>query len=201
MTPRRPHEGTNAWSTWLALFVSVLALSLSTYQACDVATTRRNAAGAESIRTSYEIFQELTRSEFEHPLVLHLFETTPQAYRATRRNIRRTTEALSSDERTRALLEERAMADHIFTSYEDLFFNWRHSVETKDDAAFLSADLSGYLPLLLCNPRLQWYWSDRGGRLGANYSEELHDHYDKNVAPKCGAGKPDAKGPFGLDEP
>jgi len=181
---------------WIALLISVLAFSLTSYQACDVKKTRENAEALTAIRTSYEIFSQLSRAEFEHPQLQHLFQTSNAAYRRTARVVRGTVNAESNVDRLRLRLEERGMADYIFTLYEELFFNWKQTAGRTAEADFLEQDLTGYLPSLLCNPRLQWYWSERGGQLSANYSQDVKDNYKTNVTPSCGKLEMDASGPF-----
>lgn len=184
---------------WFALLISVLAFSLTSYQACDVKKTRENAEALEAIRTSYQIFGQLSRAEFEHPQLQHLFQTSNAGYRRIVRIVRGTVKTESDADRLRLRLEERGMADYIFTLYEQLFFNWKQTAGRSAEANFLQQDLTGYLPLLLCNPRLQWYWSEHGGQLSGNYSQELLDNYKTNVTPSCGL-QMDASGPFSSGE-
>jgi hypothetical protein len=186
---------------WFALLISALAFGLTSYQACELRKQRENAEGLEAIRTSYQIFGDMTRGEYEHPRQLHLFQTSNATYRRIARVIHGSVKDQSESERLRLRLEEQAMADHLFTLYEELFFNWKQAVGKSAQAEFLQQDLTGYLPSLLCNPRLQWYWSPRGGQLSTNYSSDLLEHYKTNVTPNCGNLRADAGGPFSTDEP
>jgi hypothetical protein len=197
---REPDHPPEVDSKWLAVMVSSLAFGLACYQACDLATTRRNGADLEAIRTSYQIFRDLTRAGFEHPQLMHLFETTPQSYRRAVRGVRVSIGNATGQERARFRLEERAMADHIFTFYEEIYFNWQHARRVNGSADLLEQDLTGYLPSLLCNARLRWYWESSGGALGYNYSDELHRHYDDQIRPKCPSQPADANGPFAATD-
>ena len=181
----------------LALIFSVVAVILSVMSYYSSERSGRDVAASTAIKTEYEVFKELTRAEVERSHLSHLFAQTPRTYKFLSEQIARG--FAPSDERARArlLLEERGLADFIFTSYEETYYNWDQARKAGDDtrAALLLGDLD-YFRAILCNPRLLWYWDEKGGQLGLTYGTPLQDYYQENVRKSCPNRLPDPGGPF-----
>jgi hypothetical protein len=130
----------------------------------------------------------------------HLFIVGANAlgYRHTVQRIRGATITGDSQEAARLELEEATIAEYIFTTYEQLYFNWQDAHRLGQDPGreeFLRRGLEGYYADLLCNRRLLWYWNKHGGGLEQNYSPELAQEYKQHVLNTC-SQQPDEDGPF-----
>jgi hypothetical protein len=181
----------------VALMLSVLAAALSVISFYSSRRSEHDVAVSTTIKTEYDVFKELTRAEVEYTHLSHLFA---QSYRTYEALSDQTARGFSpKDERTKAklLLEERGMADYIFTSYEETYLNWDQANKAGDDAraSLLLNDL-GYFKGTLCNPRLLWYWDLKGGHLALAYGLSLQNYYQENVRKSCPDVLADPDGPF-----
>ena len=183
--------------TWLGRVLPVASLLLALVSFYLSASAQKEVARLDTIKTTYTLFADLGRVQLEHPLMAHLFAVTGESYDTSVAEVRAATSTASDQERARLRLQERALAHHIFTAYEETYFLWR---EAKDGERgrrdILYGDLT-FLNSLLCdNPRLLWYWDTKGGaKLGQVFAAEVRNYYGVNVLRECPTrGDPD--GPF-----
>lgn len=179
------------------VLLSVTALGVSYISYRNSEHTSLDVAGADAIKTEYQIFKDLARAQLEHPHLVHLFAVTVDGYRSLSSQVGAGVSSLDAGAKRKLLLQERAMADYIFTAFEETYYHWDHArkVGDKDRAALLHGDLE-YFQYQLCNSRLAWYWDKKGGNLGIAYAADLQDYYKKNVLTNCVVEDLDPDGPF-----
>ncbi len=181
---------------WLGSALSVTSLILALVSFYLSAAAGKEVARLDTIKTTYGLFTDLGRVQLEHPLMAHLFALTGQSYDANAAEVRTATSTLSDPERARLRLQERALAHHIFTVYEETYYLWREAQTSEPRRReILLGDLT-FLSSLLCdNPRLFWYWGTKGAKLGQGFAREVRDYYGVNVLKECPT-QGDADGPF-----
>jgi hypothetical protein len=160
-------------------------------------SAQKEVARLETIKTTYSLFTDMSRVQLEHPLMAHLFAVTGQDYDANVRDVREATAAVPGPERARLRLQERALAHHIFTAYEETYYLWREAKEgERGRRELLSGDLAFLNEMLCDNPRLLWYWDTKSGaKLGQRFAAEMRNYYNANVLKDC-ATRGDPDGPF-----
>jgi hypothetical protein len=182
---------------WLGSVLSVASLILALFSLYRSSAAEKEVARLDTIKTTYGLFTDLARVQLEHPLMVHLFATTGEIYDGSYDEIRAATWTVPEQERARLRLQERALAHHIFTVYEETYYLWREARESEPRRLeMLRGDLS-YLSSLLCdNPRLLWYWDTKAGaKMGLGFAREVREYYGANVLKECST-QGDADGPF-----
>jgi hypothetical protein len=103
------------------------------------------------------------------------------------------------------LLQERSIANYIFTTYEETYYNWETALGAGDNrlADLLADQLDYFNVTLLCNSRLLWYWSNDDDPMWKMFTQPIVDYYNRHVprnapeAPDGGCKLPiDASGPI-----
>lgn len=175
----------------------VVAFALSIYSLYVSEGARRDVARIDVIKTEWGLFHDMGRLRLQYPLMTHLFEGSGELYDSTSERIQLAISSASDLERANLLLQERALASVIFTSFEETYFLWREAQGgEKSRAEQLLEDLNYFNDFLCNNPRLLWYWDVRdGGKLGREFADALKSYYNDNILKNC-AGDKDAKGPF-----
>lgn len=173
----------------VAFVLSLVALYISQEAQDDVARV-------ETVKTEYGMYDDLAKLQLDNPLMAHLLANTPAAYRSENALIASGMLSTASADRLRLMLQERAVAHYIFTDYEETYFLWRQAAGGEQQRHALLEDNLDYFNTLLCgNPRLLWYWSDNGGDLGQQFSQQLLAYYREHVARDCPTNA-DSQGPF-----
>ena len=182
------------------LVISVIALLVSIGSTYLNWFYGRDTAKLGAIREAYGTFFEISKLQQTHWQQSHLF-ALPDTYSAISAQVTSSVQPLTSPQRNEFLLKERAVADYIFTLYEQTFYLRRQaeSVGDTDRLRFLS-EVEDYLTgRMLRNPRLLWYWSAQGGSLMTAYEPATQDHYRARVLQDLKsplASSSDATGPF-----
>jgi hypothetical protein len=176
----------------------IVALGLSVFSVYFSDLARRDVGRMEVIKTEYGLLHDLAQIQLQYPVMAHLFTATAQAYDANVAEIKVSVGSLSEQERAKMLLQERAVVHYLFTTYEETFYVWGQAKEADDKRrAQLAEDDLRYFNAALCsNPRLQWYWDFKGGKLDREFAGELRSYYRENVLKSCTTVK-DSAGPFG----
>jgi len=187
------------WSRF-ATALSVLALLVSAISAHVSFSSHKDISGIETIRREYEFYYEFCRLEADNWQLSHIF-ALPDWYEETTRLVAPSLASVDSSKRTELLLRERAMARFIFTNFEAMLYEWRHSKDVGDTqrAAFLEDVLNYFTGRLLRNPRLLYQWSDSGGKLAADFEPDTRKYYEEHVLHNFSlplTQKPDPFGPF-----
>ncbi|WP_431263712.1 hypothetical protein ACQ859_27880 [Roseateles chitinivorans] len=181
----------------VALVVSAIALVFAVMTYLREPGRDSDKVTVDLIRQVYSDFISITEQRAAHPLQSHLFEV-PDNYEASAAQVRLAVGAVRGNkaEVSRLLLEERAVADRIFTMFEQAFYQWSNAKENGDSRRekFLQDVLNYYTERLLRNPRLVWYWSAAGGKLLVHYETATQEFYSKNVKPS--SLKADAVGAY-----
>lgn len=189
-------ESSGGWGKWVSIVLSIVALALSVTTYLDAETRRKKDVPFEVTAKSYEKYYEMNRIELEKPYLTHLF-VTPDRYAGIKRTVVEAKGMISKKQRAQYLLEERAVADFIFTYYEQTLYQWE---ATKDAERKFTSEVLEYLRgRLLRNPRLIYWWREQNGGLETSYEERTRDDWQKNVLGKIDINKPewcDALGPF-----
>jgi hypothetical protein len=174
----------------LAFCMSLVSLYLSQ-------TAQSNVARIDTLKTEYGLFNDMSHMILEHPMMSHLFTVTPREYAEQARSVKAATASLSPDERSKLMLQERAVAHYTFTLYEETFLLWQQAQSgDRQKRELLQADLFFFNDMFCTNPRLAWYWDvNSGGGLARSFGDELRAYYDKNVVAQCSPDK-DPQGPF-----
>ena len=203
----RPHldkdtpQQTKAGRISPALVLSVVALLVSILSTYLSWFSGRDTAKSQAIREAYGTFLELNRLQLSNWQQSHLF-AMPEHYQHVRAQVVASIEPVSEQQRMELLLKERAIADFIFTLYEENRY-LRQQAEVAGDQArarFLSEVENYLIGRALRNPRLLYYWSPEGAGLFASFEVATQEHYKNNVLldPKSPLQyMPDPHGPFG----
>lgn len=179
-----------------ATIVSLAALVFSLWTFVGNEAARHRDLSFETVQKSYQTYFELGRIQLEHWQLSHLL-ALPDRYAHVVGTVRAATRTASTDKQAEYLLKERALADYIFTFYEQTLYQW--DVTKVSERRFLTEILNYLTGRLLRNPRLLYYWAETGGGLEHNYEELTRKHYRENVLNSPAAplsSKPDAEGPF-----
>jgi hypothetical protein len=182
-----------------ALCVSAMAacLSLATFFAEPIRQSDQLTSGV--IKEAYASFMSMNDVRTEHPYQSHLFELS-ENYEQIAASVATATQHLrnSPHEIARLLLEERSVADRLFTMFEESYYQWQQAQASGDTprAEFLLAVVDYFTGRLLRNPRLLWYWSPNGGALAGHYEADTVAYYDANV--KQTHENVDSEGPFQM---
>lgn len=185
------------WLKTIGGILSIVAVLVSVTTYVKGESRRRKDVTFEIIQKTYEKYSEMNRIELEKPYLTHLFVVSDR-YLRIKQNIREVTGVISNQQRAKYLLEERAVADFIFTYYEQTLFQWS---ATKDKERRFSHDLLAYFrSTLLRNPRLIYWWRIENGGLEVNYALKTRKDWETHVLEWVDTTKPaecDAVGPFG----
>jgi hypothetical protein len=183
----------------ISLFLSAAALLVSCYSLYTSNRTYQDGARVQALKTEYEIFKGLTQAELDYPLLSHLFTITKKAYDSRSVQVAAAASLLSKEDKAKLLLQERAIAHHIFNMYEETYYNWENAKDAGDTAraSLLREDLD-FFQDQLCNPRLLWYWDPKdrkGEQLSRYFAKRVQNYYKNDTVVDCPL-KPDPKGPF-----
>jgi hypothetical protein len=184
----------------LSSILPVTALCLSVFSLYVSELARRDVARIDVIKTEYGLFHDLAQLQLQYPLMAHLFTVNKHAYDSVVQRIKAASSPVTNEERSRLLLQERALAHYIFTTYEEAFYLWRQAEGgDRHRAELANADLMYFNDALCSNPRLLWFWDNtHGGKLDRAFAVELREYFQANVLMGCPIGK-DAIGPFDYD--
>lgn len=166
----------------VSLFLSIVALVVSGFSAYSSYTSSRDTAKSQVIQQSYEGFYQLTRLQLENWQLSHMF-ALPDQYDGVTKLVETSFRSLDSNQQAELVLKERAIADIIFSMYEQAFYQLNQANEARDTtrASFLQEVINYLTGRLLRNPRLLYYWSESGGRLASSYEDATRKHYESNV--------------------
>jgi hypothetical protein len=182
----------------------IVAFGLSVFSLYVSESARKDVARLEEIKTEYGLFHDLAQMQLQHPSMAHLFAPTNEIYDLNVAGIKASLVSVSEQERARMLLEERAVAHYLFTTFEEAFFLWQQAAAGDDRHREEMAleDLAYFKDTICNNPRLLWYWDFRGGKLDRAFAPELNKYYRDNVLKNkdCQEISQDSTGPFGPRE-
>jgi len=180
-----------------ALCVSAMAACLSMASFFAEPMRQSDALTSEVISEAYASFMSMNDIRTDHPYQSHLFELS-ENYAQIATNVATATQHLrtSPHEIAKLHLEERAVADRLFTMFEQSYYQWQQAQASGDTprAEFLRAVVDYFTGRLLRNPRLLWYWSLKGGALASHYEDDTKTYYDTHVTQP--GEVQDVEGPF-----
>jgi hypothetical protein len=188
-----------------ALIVSIVALLASVISIYLNLASTRDSTKSQAIREAYGTFFDLARLQLGNPQQSHLF-AVPRQYPEVRSAVAASVQGLSSAQKVELSLKERAVADYVFTLYEQNLYLRRQADAAGDEgrSQFLG-EVEAYLTgRLLRNPRLLFYWRADGGGLSDLYEEDTKKHHREKVATdkQVPLTEPeDAAGPFHTGSP
>jgi hypothetical protein len=184
----------------LSSVLPIVAMSLSIFSLYESELARKEVARMDVIKTDYGLFHNLAQLQIQYPLMAHLFAVTGEAYDSNVEKIKAASSSASSEERSKLLLQERALAHYIFTTYEEAFYLWKQAEGGDRARAQLAQDdLLYFNDALRSNPRLLWYWDHKdGGKMDREFARNLRDYYQENVLKDCEycTSSKDTSGPF-----
>jgi len=185
----------SGWEKWLTLGVALVALVLSLLTYWKGEERRKKDVPFEVTAKTYEKYYEMNRIALDKPYLTHLF-VTPDRYPEIRKLVEASKGPRSAREKAQYLLEERAVADFIFTYYEQTLYQWD---ATRDEERKFTSDVLEYLRgRLLRNPRLIYWWQEKHGGLETSYEKKTRDDWQAEVIGKTGMRAwCDPTGPFG----
>ena len=116
-----------------ALLISIAAFAVAWMSFLQEPQRQSDQLTSEMIRSAYSDFIAMTDLRTQYPFQSHLFEV-PGNYEAVRRQVRSATVDVraKATESDRLSLEERAIADRLFTMFEQALYQWRQARERKD---------------------------------------------------------------------
>ena len=180
-----------------AFVVAAIALVLSIITMSRERTQHSDTLTSEVIRNAYSDFLLLDDLRAQYPMQSHIFET-PENYERNKKLVVLAAAASldSPAECARLALDEAALADRIMTMFEHSYDQWNHSQQTADTARveFLKDVLDYFTGRILTNPRLRWYWSEKGANLSEHYEVGTISYYNEHVLPY--SHRLDAEGPY-----
>jgi hypothetical protein len=181
--------------------LAFVALALSVFSLFVSHAAEQDVSRIEAVKTEYGLFHDLALQQLEHPEMAHLFANTGETYDARVAAIRATIPHISAEDRAKLLLQERALAHYIFTSYEETFYLWKQASQGEPGrSVFLQDDLEYFNEFLCGNPRLLWFWDIKeGDKLAQSFAPDLQNYYRDNVAKECATPK-DPQGPLLIKE-
>lgn len=149
------------WPEIAAFGFSIVAIVISGYSLLEGRRQHQDERNAEVLEAVYADW--VTLAERDDWRVQHLIEA-PDTYAAVRDLIRTAATGLSDEEKARALLAERSMANLIFTNFEHLLKQWMLAERQEDETRLevLKEEVDFYAEVYLRNPRLLWLWSEEG---------------------------------------
>jgi hypothetical protein len=150
-----------AISQFGAALLSVIALILSIYSVYDSQKTQELASRTEALKIEYGIYTDLVRLEHDNPFLSHLFMQSPSSYYLATSHIKTAVKNIPPTDRLKFLLQERAIAHYIFTTYEETYYQWLSAGQADNKAlSKLLLDNLSFFNDILCNSRLIWYWKN-----------------------------------------
>ncbi|GAB2198501.1 hypothetical protein [Sessilibacter sp. MAH4] len=179
----------------IALFVSVFSVWLSL-------KISREASKSQLLDQQYDAFNELAALRLDNWMLNHMFEI-PENYEHIRISVRSAVGPTTSFQREEYHLKERAIAMCIFQIYEHTYYQYMYALETrsKGRAEFLEEVLSYFSNRLLQNPRLLFYWHEKGGNLSVYFERGTIEYYQRSVFKSMDEAvfDMDLIGPFGAE--
>src|SRR5580658_1043848 len=192
------------WSRYLKALtaapaiLSTIAVMIGIYSFVLAQKYRRSDISFEVVPKLYEKYYVMNEIQLDHPYLAHMF-TSPDRYPEVAKAAAIMASGASDKEKAKYWLEERAVADFIWTYYEQLLFQWN---STKDDEREFVVKVLDYLEDdLLRNPRLLWWWVIKGGGLETTYENITRCEIKRNTLNKIDlatTGTLDPVGPLGY---
>jgi hypothetical protein len=184
----------------VGLLVSVIALIISIASFWSAANVSRDVGFTDAIKIQYGVYSDLSKLQIEHPLMSHLFAPTAERYDKSVELVGQSVMPLSDAARSSRLLEEGAIANQLFTTFEEIFELWKQAKTIDDNSrAKVYAENLEFFRGVLCNPRLLWYWDpDKGMRMSFDFSAEMRRYYKAKVT-EC-VVQADPIGPFATPQ-
>jgi hypothetical protein len=193
-----------SWSRYLralsaaSAILSTVAVIIGIYSFVLAQKYRRNDISFEVVPKLYDKYYEMNKIQLGHPYLAHMF-ASPDRYPEVAKAAAAMVSGASDKDKAKYWLEERAVADFIWTYYEQLLFQWN---STKDDEREFVVKVLDYLEDdLLRNPRLLWWWVIKGGGLETTYEDITRCEFQRNVLKKIDLatiGTLDPVGPLGY---
>lgn len=178
--------------------ISLVALALSGFSVYLSMRSSEIQSRAEAIGTQYSLFTELTKMQIDRPLMSHLFALSPIQYDRSIQTLAPVVASLDAKERGQLILQEAAVANHIFTIYEDSYYRLANAHSARDEIrkSMYADAMENFFKPQMCNRRLIWYWdAEHGQGLENNSTEEVRNHFTNVIQPSCSAAL-DSVGPF-----
>jgi len=178
--------------------LSIVAVIIGIYSFILSLSFRRHDIAFEVVPKLYDKYYEMYKVQLEHPYLGHMF-ASPDRYAEVARASAMGMTGASDQDKAKYWLEERAVADFIWTYYEQLLFQW---YATRDEERNFLVRVLNYLEdILLRNPRLVWWWYKDGGGLETSYEDITRCEIFRNALNKLDfakVGTVDPNGPFGY---
>ena len=184
----------------VAVVTSSLALVVSVASAYYSYQFHRDSTGTQVIAEAYATYYDINNKQAENVDVGHIF-VPAEDYARTATLVSRAVGDASPMEVARYQLKEKAMAEYMFTVFEQTIYQHDHAVSVGDGkrAAFLQTVLEYFTGRVLRNPRLLYYWSPAGGNLAHYLEAPTRAYYDRwvlNDPDNPLRFKPDTIGPY-----
>lgn len=167
-------------TTLASIVPGLLAIAVSAYALYVSSASARRARDEDTVRSSYDEFEQISHLRMEHWRAVHLFEM-PENYELAKGYLITAVMPLTEAERSEMLLCERSIAIAIFDVFEETYYH-RERAEKHGDSdrvVFLDTVLAYFTGRLLANPRLRWLWSPSGGNLRAFFEVDTICLYDE----------------------
>jgi len=196
-----------AWRRYLRFLsaisgvLSTIAVIIGIYSFVISQKYRSHDIAFEVVPKLYEKYYEMNRIQLERPYLAHML-VTPDRYPEVARASSTMTEGVTERETAKYWLEERAVANMIWTYYEQLLFQWNFTRD--DERKFVVSVLDYFEDSILRNPRLLWWWTIRGGGLETSYEDITRCEIQRNMLTRLDLARPgtvDPAGPFGYRPP
>src|SRR5229473_7799802 len=132
---RRTHQMFNYLArlkTYFPSLLPIVAFCVSIYSLYVSETAQRDVARMEVIKTEYGLFHDLAQLQLQYPQMTHLFAVTPETYDLDVERIKVSLRAADDTKRAGILLQERALAHYLFTTYEETYYLWRQAITAGD---------------------------------------------------------------------
>lgn len=158
-------SGSSRWPESIAVILSIVALLVSGYALVAAKQRHQDERTTELLDQMYKDYDRLALVDRWE--VSHLAEA-PETYEQTRDVLRAHAVSPPAEEQLRLYMLERTTAIQIFTAFELRLKQWWAAAIVVGDLgrkSLLDEEMDFYADIYLRNPRLLWFWSDKGGRI------------------------------------
>jgi hypothetical protein len=163
----------------LPVLLSMIAVSVSLVSAYIGFDAQREAKQSAAYKDNFDTFKELDRMQMDRWQLSHLL-APPDDYVRVLALVKAAAPAGGS-ERAALILQEEAMADYMFETFDHALFQYQQAVKAGDPRRIeITQDVLDYFTSrVLPNPRLLFFWTAGGS--SAHYGPLVVDYVKVHV--------------------
>lgn len=188
-----------SWLSKIATTLSVLAIAVSVYSFYLGEQRRARDIPFDVVPKAYEKYYEMNKIQLDKWHLAHMF-AVKERYESLKQLVVSGIGSPGQQKWAEYISQERAVADFIFTYYEQSLYQWAATQDT--ERRFIAEILEFLRSSLLTNPRLVYWWRQEGGGLEASYQSITRQDWKEHVYSRIANDKAacDPLGPFGASK-